>query len=54
MVDVTKEEYEKAQKELENYLNPIMQKIVKEGGGETMPPVPEENTEDEVEIEDID
>jgi heat shock protein 1/8 len=57
VVDVTKEEYEKAQKELENYLNPIMQKIVKEGGGETMPPmppVPEENTEDEVEIEDID
>ena len=57
VVDVTKEEYEKAQKELENYLNPIMQNIVKEGGGETMPPmppVPEENTEDEVEIEDID
>ena len=57
VVDVTKEEYEKAQKELENYLNPIMQNIVKEGGGETMPPmppVPEENIEDEVEIEDID
>jgi heat shock protein 1/8 len=53
VVDVTKEEYEKAQKELENYLNPIMQNIVKEGGGETMPPMPPV-PEDEVEIEDID
>ena len=56
VVDVTKEEYEKAQKELENYLNPIMQKIVKEGGGETMPPMPPvpEEDRDEVDMEDID
>jgi L1 cell adhesion molecule like protein len=38
VVDVTKEEYEKAQQELEHFINPIMQKIVKEGGGETMHP----------------
>ena len=56
VVDVTKEEYEKAQKELENYLNPIMQKIVKEGGGETMPPMPPvpEEDHDEVDMEEID
>ena len=31
---VSCEEYEMAQKELENFINPIMQNIVKEGGGE--------------------
>ena len=36
VMDVTKEEYEKAQQELEVFINPIMQKIVQEGGGETM------------------
>ena len=54
VVDVTKEEYEKAQKELEDYLNPIMQKLVKEGGGETMPPMPPVPENDEVDMEDID
>ena len=32
--NVTQEEYEASQKELENYINPIMQKLVQEGGGE--------------------
>ena len=36
VVDVTKEEYDQAQQELENFINPIMQKIVQEGGGETI------------------
>ena len=36
VVDVTKEEYDQAQQELEVFINPIMQKIVQEGGGETM------------------
>ena len=31
---VSREEYEAAQKELENFINPIMQDVVKEGGGE--------------------
>ncbi len=47
VIDVTTEEYEKAQKELEDFINPIMQKIVQEGGGEFMgsqppPPPPSE------------
>ena len=42
VIDVSKEEYEKSQQELEAYINPIMQKIVQQGGGETMqtPEVP--------------
>ena len=36
VVAVTKDEYEKALKE-ENFINPIMQNIVKEGGGESIP-----------------
>jgi hypothetical protein len=31
---VSHEEYEAAQKELESFINPIMQNVVKEGGGE--------------------
>ena len=38
VIEVSKDEYEKAQKELENFINPIMQEIVKEGGGENMEP----------------
>ncbi len=37
VLDVEKvscEEYEMAQKELENFINPIMQNVVREGGGE--------------------
>ena len=58
--NVTKEEYEKAQKELEQFINPIMQKIVQEGGGENMespPPPPHQpqyETEPEPSIEEID
>ena len=36
VVDVTKEEYDQAQQELEKFINKIMQKIVQEGGGETI------------------
>ena len=36
--EVSKQEYQKAQQELEAFINPIMNNIVKEGGGETMPP----------------
>ena len=57
VTDVSKEEYEQAQKELENFINPIMQKIVQDGGGEfaqqQMPSVPEEH-ETEPPIEEID
>lgn len=57
VTDVSKEEYEQAQKELENFINPIMQKIVQDGGGEfaqqQMPTVPEEH-ETEPSIEEID
>uniref|UniRef100_A0AB39JC67 Heat Shock Protein 70 n=1 Tax=Florenciella sp. virus SA2 TaxID=3240092 RepID=A0AB39JC67_9VIRU len=64
--NVTQEEYEGAQKELENYINPIMQKLVQEGGGEfannfnhdteTEMPVPEtaQSTESDINMEDID
>jgi L1 cell adhesion molecule like protein len=47
--DVTKDEYMKAQKELENFINPIMNKIVRDGGGEVFNEVNEE-----VPIEEID
>ena len=36
VIEVSKEEYEKALKELENFINPIMSKVVQEGGGEFM------------------
>ena len=47
--DVTKDEYMKAQQELENFINPIMNKIVQDGGGEVFNEVNEE-----VPIEEID
>ena len=47
--DVTKDEYMKAQQELENFINPIMNKIVQDGGGEVLNEVNEE-----VPIEEID
>ena len=47
--DVTKDEYVKAQQELENFINPIMNKIVQDGGGEVLNEVNEE-----VPIEEID
>ena len=53
VANVSKEEYEKAQQELEAFINPIMQKIVQEGGGETMPPSPQE-TPYEPDLEEID
>jgi hypothetical protein len=31
---VSRQEYEAAQKELESFINPIMQNVVKDGGGE--------------------
>ena len=34
--EVSKEEYEKAQKELEDFINPIMQEILQKNGGENM------------------
>lgn len=56
---VSWEEYEKAQQELESFINPIMQNIVKEGGGEfageqggaSFPP---QNVPSEPSIEEID
>lgn len=60
VVDVTKDEYEKALKELENFINPIMQKIVADGGGENIPQRPPPQTqpvkehEPESNIEEID
>ena len=52
---VSREEYEAAQKELENFINPIMQNLVKEGGGEFAqePPIPSD-TPTEPPIEEID
>ncbi len=50
--DVTKDEYVKAQQELENFINPIMNKIVQDGGGEVFNEVNEVN--EEVPIEEID
>ena len=58
--NVTKEEYEKAQQDIERFINPIMQKIVQEGGGENMdntsPPAHQSQYEAEPEpsIEEID
>ena len=56
--EVSKEEYEMAQQELEQYINPIMEKLVQEGGGETMyPDVPSgmpQEVPTEVPIEEID
>tara|TARA_Y100000389_G_scaffold204442_1_gene256996 strand:+ start:20215 stop:22176 length:1962 start_codon:yes stop_codon:yes gene_type:complete len=64
--NVTQEEYEGAQKELENYINPIMQNLVQEGGGEfannfnhdpeSETPAPEttQTTEPDMNMEDID
>ena len=63
VIDVSKEEYEKALKELENFINPIMSNVVQEGGGEfmnerTMPHPPSEppqyNPPSEPPIEEID
>ena len=64
VAQVSKEEYEKAQKELEDFINPIMQKVVQEGGGETMfpggestpspPPPPPTSPTEPVNIEEID
>ena len=61
---VSYEEYEAAQKELESFINPIMQNVVKEGGGEfageepSFPPTKEEsmpeNVPSEPPIEEID
>lgn len=61
--DVSKEEYEKAQKELEMFINPIMENIVKDGGGEFMgqnssqsssPSPPPTGNQPEPNIEEID
>lgn len=62
VAQVSKEEYEKAQKELEDFINPIMQKVVQEGGGETMfpgggnppPPPPPTSPTEPVDMEEID
>ena len=62
VAQVSKEEYEKAQKELEDFINPIMQKVVQEGGGETLfpgdgnppPPPPPTSPTEPVNIEEID
>jgi heat shock protein 1/8 len=54
VIDVSKEEYEKALKELENFINPIMSNIVQEGGGEFMNEPPQNNPPSEPPIEEID
>lgn len=61
VVDVTKEEYNKALKELENLINPIMQRVVQDGNGEFMgqqhqphQATPPTTPEPEVPIEEID
>ena len=56
---VSKEEYEAALRELETFINPIMQGLVNEGGGEymdpsAMPPPPPQEAEYEPPIEEID
>ena len=57
---VSCEEYERAQQELEGFINPIMQNIVKEGGGEFagepggVPPSPPQDVPSEPPIEEID
>lgn len=56
--NVTREEYEGAQRELENFINPIMERVVKSGGGEFAnerpPPTPQEDVSSEPPIEEID
>ena len=52
--EVSKEEYQKSQQELEAFINPIMNNIVKEGGGETMPPPTPTPTPSQENIEEID
>lgn len=60
VVDVTKEEYNKALKELENLINPILQRVVQDGNGEFMGQQPTHHAtppttpEPEVPIEEID
>ena len=53
---VSKEEYEKAIEELEQFINPIMNNIVKNDNGEFYHETPKEepNVEPEVPIEEID
>ena len=53
---VTKEEFEKALKELEDFINPIMNTIVQQNGGEFNDPVKPSNAQqfNEPEIEEID
>lgn len=57
---VSCQEYEQAQQELESFINPIMQNIVKEGGGEFAgeqggaPPSPPQDVPSEPPIEEID
>ena len=55
--NVSKDEYEKAQQELEKIINPIMENIVKENGGETMNKSFDNNiseSKEEISIEEID
>ena len=55
--NVSKEEYELAMNELEQFINPIMNDLVKNGGGEFMghqSPPPPGNTDSEIPIEEID
>jgi len=54
VVDVTKEEYNKSLKELENLINPIMQKIVQDGNGEFKGQNPPTTPDPEIPIEEID
>ena len=51
---VSKEEYEKAQQELEQYINPIMGEIMKQHNGESIPQSVPEKNEEEPPIEEID
>ena len=51
---VSKEEYEKAQQELEQYINPIMDEIMKQHNGESIPQSVPEKNEEEPSIEEID
>lgn len=54
VVDVTKEEYNKSLKELENLIDPIMKKIVQDGNGEFMGQNPPTTPDPEIPIEEID
>ena len=51
---VSKEEYEKAQQELEQYINPIMNEIMKQHNGESIPQSVPEKNEEGPPIEEID